>query len=293
MFKRTRKLILLIVVVVLTLSLAACAKEEIVAKVDKVEISREEFYDRLIAISGNEVLETLIAETLVDLEVEKLEIEITDEEIEKEIADLKEYYGGEDQLANALSSSGMTQDDLEEQIVMNLRIQKLVEPYIDITDEQVEDYFNANIGTFNQAEQVGARHILVETKEEADDIYTKLMDGEDFEELAKEHSTDEGSAEEGGDLGLFGRGKMVEPFDEAVFSMKVDEISEPVESEFGFHIIKLEEKVEAVEAKFEDHKDDIRDQLFQQQVTTAYGTWFAEKSEEYNIVNYLSLHEGE
>lgn len=292
MFKKTRKVTLLIVVAALALGLVACAKEEIVAKVDNVEISREEFYDRLIAISGNEVLETLIAETLVDLEVEKLEIEISEEEIEEEMDDLKEYYGGEDQLNNALSSSGMTEDGLKEQIVMNLRIQKLVEPYIDITDEQVEDYFNANIGTFNQAEQVGARHILVESKEEADDIHARLMDGEDFEELAKEHSTD-GSAEQGGDLGIFGRGRMVEPFEEAVFSMEVDEISEPVESEFGFHIIKLEEKIEAIEANFDDHKDNIRDQLFQQQVSTAYTTWFAEKSEEYNIVNYLHLHEGE
>lgn len=292
MSNKMRKVILLIVAVMLTLSLAACGKEEVVAKVDDVKISREEFYDRLTEISGNEVLETLIAETLVDLEVEKLEIEITQEEIDEEIAALEEQYNGEEGLNNALANSGTTMEELEEQIVMNLKIQQLVAPYIEVTDEQVESYFEENIDLLGQPEQVRARHILVETQEEADEIHERIMDGEDFEELAKEHSTD-GSAEEGGDLGLFGRGQMVEEFEEAAFSMEVDEISEPVESQHGFHIIKVEEKVEAVEANLEDVEDDIRDTLFDQQITAAYGTWFAEKSEEYDIVNYLSLHEGE
>lgn len=292
MSNKMRKVILLIVAVMLTLSLAACGKEEVVAKVDDVKISREEFYDRLTEISGNEVLETLIAETLVDLEVEKLEIEITQEEIDEEIAALEEQYNGEEGLNSALANSGTTMEELEEQIVMNLKIQQLVAPYIEVTDEQVESYYEENIDLLGQPEQVRARHILVETQEEADEIHERLMDGEDFEELAKEHSTD-GSAEEGGDLGLFGRGQMVEEFEEAAFSMEVDEISEPVESQHGFHIIKVEEKVEAVEANLEDVEDDIRDTLFDQQITAAYGTWFAEKSEEYDIVNYLSLHEGE
>lgn len=293
MQNKMKKLVVLLLVMILSLSLAACAKEEIVAKVDNVEISRQEFYDRLIAISGNEVLETLIAETLVELEVEKLEIEISQEEIDEEIAELENYYGGEEQLKNQISNSGLTMDELEDQIVKNLQIKQLVAPYIEITDEQVEDYYEANIDFLGQPEQIRARHILLETKEEADDIHAQLMDGADFEELAKEHSTDEGSAVQGGDLGLFGRGRMVAPFEEAAFSMEVDEISEPVESEFGFHIIKVEEKVEAVEANLEDMEDDIRSTLFDQQITSAYGTWFAEKSEEYDIVNYLHLHEGQ
>lgn len=293
MSNKMRKVTLLLVVVILTLSLAACAKEEIVAKVDNVKISREEFYDRLISISGNEVLETLIAETLVDLEVEKLDIEVPQEEIDEEMAELENYYGGEEQLKNQMSNSGLTMEGLEEQIVRNLQIKQLVDPYIDITDEQVEAYYEANIDALGKPEQVKARHILLETKEEADDIHAQLMDGGDFEELAKEHSTDEGSGAQGGDLGLFGRGQMVAEFDEAVFSMEADEISEPVESEFGFHIIKVEEKVEAVEANLEDMEDDIKTTLFDQQISTAYATWFAEKSEEYDIVNYLHLHEGQ
>lgn len=292
MSNKIRKLSLLIVAVILTLSLAACAKEEVVAKVDDVKISREEFYNRLIDISGNEVLETLIAEVLVDLEAEKHEIEITQEEIDEEFVELEEYYGGEEALKTAIDNSGTTMDDLEEQIVMNLKIEKLVAPYIDITDEQVESYFEANEEVLNKPEQVRARHILVETEEEANDIHAKLLDGEDFEELAKEHSKD-GSAAQGGDLGFFGRGQMVAEFEEVAFDLDIDEISEPVESQHGFHIIRVDEKNEAIAANLDDLEDDIRDTLSQQQMGSAYGTWFAEKSEEYDIVNYLHLHEGE
>lgn len=292
MSKKMKKVALLIVAVMLTLSLAACTTEETVAKVDDVEISQEEFYDRLIELNGNQVLEAMIAETIVDLESEKLDIEITQDEIDEEFAELEEYYGGEDELNNAITSSGMTMDDLEDQIVRNLRIQKLVEPYIDITDEQVEAYYEANIGTLGTPEQVRARHILVESQEEADEIHEELMDGGDFEELAMEHSTD-GSAVEGGDLGFFGRGQMVAEFEEAAFSMEADEISEPVESEFGFHIIKVEEKNEALEPELADVEDDIRDSLMEQQISQAYNEWFAEKSEEYDIVNYLPIHEGQ
>lgn len=292
MLKNKKRVILLLVALILSLSLAACAKEEIVAKVDGVEISRQEFYDRLINISGNEVLETLIAETIVDLEAEEQEIEISQEDIDKEFADLEEYYGGEEAFDTALENAGTTRDDLEQQIIMNLRIRKLVEPYIEISDEEVQEYFDANIDTFGTPEQIRARHILVETQEEADEIYEELMNGGDFEELAKEHSTD-GSAEDGGDLGLFGRGKMVKEFEEAAFALDIDEISEPVESEFGFHIIKLEEKNAEIKAEFEDFEEDIRNNLFDQQISSAYTTWYAEMTEKYNIVNYLHLHEGD
>jgi len=292
MSKKIRIVTLLIVASMLILGLAACSNEEIVAKVDDVEISRDEFNERLINISGNEVLETLISEVLVDLEAEKEGIEISQEEIDEELAELQEYYGGEEALNNAIENSDTTMDELEEQVVMNLKIKQLVAPYIEITDEQVETYYESNADSLGTPEQVGARHILVETEEEADEIYAELQDGGDFEELAKEHSTDEGTAESGGELGLFGRGEMAPEFEEAAFSMDVDEISEPVESQFGFHIIRVEEKNEAEEPELEEVEDDIRDTLFEQQVTEAYGVWYQEKSEEYDIVNYLQEHEG-
>ena len=291
MSKISKSIILLIVAMMLIFSLVACSSEEIVAKVDGVKISQEEFYERLMFVSGNEVLETLIAEILVELESEKLDIEITQEEMDEEIDGLANMYGGEEGLITALENSNSSMDELEKQIVNNLKIQQLVAPYIDVSDEDVENYFESNKELLTVAEQVKARHILLETKEEADEIYAKVLAGEeDFEELAKEHSTDGGSAEAGGDLGTFGRGKMVKEFEDVVFSMEEDGISKPVESEHGFHIIKLEEKIEARDATLEEFEEEIRDLLSEQQMQTAYTAWYTEKSQEYDIVNYLPLH---
>lgn len=291
MSKISKSIILLIVVLMLTFSLAACSTEEVVAKVDGVKISQEKFYDRLLLVSGNEVLETLIAEVLVELESEKLDIEVSDEEIDEEIDNLTNMYGGEEGLKTALANSNSSMDILKDQILNNLRVQKLVEPYIDISDEDVEEYFEANKELLAVSEQVRARHILLETEEEADEIYEKAMAGEDFSKLAREFSTDGGSSLDGGDLGRFGRGRMVAEFDEAVFSMEVDEISKPVKSEFGFHIIKLDEKTEARESTLEEFEEDIRDVLSSQQMQSAYTEWFQDVSLEYDIVNYLPLHD--
>lgn len=95
---------------------------------------------------------------------------------------------------------------------------------------------------YGKAEQVHARHILVSTEEEANQVLTRLRAGEDFAKLAQELSLDQGSAANGGDLDWFGRGKMVAPFEEAVFALEPGQVSEPVETQFGFHIIQLLEK---------------------------------------------------
>lgn len=103
--------------------------------------------------------------------------------------------------------------------------------------EKVKQAVTADIES--EEEQVWARHILVESEEEAQDVIDQLEDGADFAELAEEVSIDTGSAAQGGDLGWFGRDQMVAPFEEAAFSLEIGEISEPVESDFGWHVIQV------------------------------------------------------
>lgn len=91
-------------------------------------------------------------------------------------------------------------------------------------------------------EQVHARHILVDTEEEAQDVLGRLQAGETFTDVAKELSKDPGSGDQGGDLGWFGRGQMVPPFEEAAFALQPGEVSQPVSSTFGYHIIRVEER---------------------------------------------------
>ena len=193
----------------------------------------------------------------MELEVEKLNIEITDAEMDAELAEMQDYYGGEEEFNTFLTYVGYSLDDIKNNIETSIKYEKILEPYIEITEKEMKEYFETNKALFNQTEQVKARHILVETKEQADEVKSKLNNGEDFAELAKEYSKD-GSSEKGGDLGYFGRGEMVAPFEEAAFSMEVNEISEPVESQWGFHIIKVEDYKEAKEAVYEDYVEEDR-----------------------------------
>lgn len=294
--KKTISYIALIVLVVGVITVTGCTADgdsssngsgEVVAKVNDSEISKEELYDLLVEQNGAQILDALIVEKIVDFEVEKENIEITDEEVQADIDSMKEQYGGEEQFNMALAQSGMTEDDLKEDIKMNLRLKKLVDPYLEISEEDIQAYFEENKEKLGQPEQVKASHILVESEETANEVKAKLNDGEDFAELAGEYSIDPGSKDNGGELGYFGRGRMVPEFEEASFNLEVGKISEPVKTSNGYHIIKVEDKKEAKEATFEDSKEEIKDILANQQMGEAYQQWYTNVYEEYDIENYL------
>ena len=111
-----------------------------------------------------------------------------------------------------------------------------------VTPEALQAAYDKFVASFTGQEEVHARHILVATEDEAKAIKTELEGGKDFAELAKEKSTDPSAQQNGGDLGFFGKGMMVKPFEDAAFTMEVGAISDPIKSDFGWHIIKLEEK---------------------------------------------------
>ncbi|MBA7689143.1 Foldase protein PrsA [subsurface metagenome] len=132
---------------------------------------------------------------------------------------------------------------------------------VSISDEELLEYYNENKESFLEPEQVHARHILVETEEEANNLLLQLKEGlTDFAELAKEKSIGP-SAPSGGDLGFFARGQMVKEFEDAAFSLEPGKISEVVQTQFGYHIIKCEEKKEEYSPTFEEAKEQISDTL--------------------------------
>lgn len=284
---RTKIFVVLTLLMILVISLAGCTQDEVVAKVNDSKITKDEFYDKLVEANGKEVLDALISEKIIEKEVEKNKIVVTDEEIEEELNKIREYYGGDEELTAELKTAGYSIDDIKGNITTNLQVTKLLEPSITITEDEKLAYFEANKASLNQAEEVKASHILLETKEEADSIKAKIDAGEDFAELAKEFSKDDSNSQLGGDLGFFGRGAMVPAFDGVAFSLEVGKISDPVETEFGFHIIKVVEKKEAKVATYEDFKDEVTDILFEEKMGPAYSTWYQEKIGEYDITNSL------
>jgi len=133
----------------------------------------------------------------------------------------------------------------------------------DITDAKLKEKYDQFTAMEKEKEEFKASHILVDTKEEAEKILASIKAGKAFEELAKEFSKD-GTKDNGGDLGFFKLGQMVPDFEQAVAKLKINEVSEPVKTEFGWHIIKLVEKRKAVPPSFEEMKQSISDELYQE-----------------------------
>ncbi len=189
--------------------------------------------------------------------------------------------GGRSSIEAALKGYGMTWADFESDTIEKLTVERYFEQDVfkgvSVTDEEVKKAYEANPELYAQPESVRARHILISVpanaspeqlaaaKAKADDIYKKATaPGADFGKLAQEYSDDPGSKPEGGDLGEFERGMMVPEFETAAFALKVGEISQPVKSEFGYHIIKVEGHTEAAKPSFDSAKDAVREALLSQ-----------------------------
>ena len=271
----------------LLITFTSSAKGKAVATIDGEEITKDDLYENLVNQYGAAALSTMISDKIVDMEAKKEEIKITDKEIDKEIKTLIESYGDEETFEQQLAASGTTKSTLEKDIVKYLQTVKLLEPRIEITDEEISTYFKENKNSFAQEEQVEASHILVESKAEAEDIAKKLADGEKFADLAKEYSTDTASAENGGELGFFSKGEMAEEFEKAAFSLDKGKISDPVKSSFGYHIIKVTDKKTAKKANLKDSKTEIVSTLKNEKLQTEYTTWLTEKQKDYDIYNSL------
>jgi peptidyl-prolyl cis-trans isomerase C len=155
-------------------------------------------------------------------------------------------------------------------------LQKEVISKIKVTEKEAKAYYDKNPDLFKSPEQVKARHILIQVpkeaadedkkklKEKADEVLKKVKAGEDFTKLAAEFSDDAGTKSKGGELGFISKGSMVPAFEQAAFSLKPGEVSELVETEFGFHVIKVDEKKEAVAEPFETIKEKVTKQVLRE-----------------------------
>mgnify|MGYP000428232184 CR=1 FL=1 len=266
-FKKFSKLA---VAIALAGTLVACngKKEGVAATVGGVDIPMEDYYksyaarvNQLTSMYGEDVLankadgkkstdELLREQAITDLtttealkqDAEKSKITVTDEEVNKKIEEIQTQLGGEEAFNKFLEENGLPKD----YVVENMKNQMLVGKYtqektkeLEPSEEEVKKYYEDNKDKFYKAK---ASHILVDDLKEANVLRKQILKGEDFAKVAKENSKDTGSAQNGGSLGEFTNGQMVQAFDEQVAKMKAGDISEPIQTQFGYHIIKLDEK---------------------------------------------------
>ena len=190
-----------------------------------------------------------------------------------------------------LAKSGIDEKKFREEYRTNQMVNRMLDKKFSalppVTDQQVRQFYDENKQRFPKPKQVRASHILIGTdakdtdatkaakKKTAQDLKKQIEGGADFAKVAEENSSCP-SKEKGGDLGLFQRGMMVKPFENAAFSMKVGEVSDVVETQFGYHIIKVTEIQEEGIAPFEEVQEDIRSALEQRQQGEAVQAYIEE-----------------
>jgi peptidyl-prolyl cis-trans isomerase C len=207
------------------------------------------------------VLDQLVAYRLLAQESGVRRIAVADSDVDARIAQIRSQFPSEQQFTQTLAQRRLTVEGLRTDVREGMQIDKMLDAEVGgrvaVTADQVNDFYAKNPSEFQQAERVHASHILIsvpaggsaEVKEQARaraaDVLKDVKAGKDFAALAKEHSQDPGSGAKGGDLGFFERGQMVGPFEQAAFSLAPGQSSELVETQFGFHIVKVLEKQEA------------------------------------------------
>ncbi len=312
LIKFNKKVLLILALVVLaTFTLAACEKapKDAVAKVNGENISKTEFdkdfdmyknvykkqfgEDIMSKDAGNgktfeeaikeQVLEKIIMEKIILENAKKEEITVTDDELNNQIKSYKEVLGSDEKYKTFLSENNLTEEYFKEGIKTEMIIDKYRTKYIEglkIDEKEAKKHFEENKDSYIK---VKASHILVETEEQAKSILEKIKNGEDFHALAGKESIDSGSAVNGGDLGYFRKGDMVPQFEEAAFSLEPGKISDIVQSDYGYHIIKVEERLE----NFEDLKDEVMENL----KNTKYQENIKKLREEAKVKTYMEKEE--
>jgi foldase protein PrsA len=243
---------------------------------------------KFIDVVKEQVVEKLISDRLVLEDAKDKGIDVTDEEVEQEVKSIKDYFEDEQKFLDFIATQNLSEEEFTEETRRNLIIMKYREKVVEsvaVSEEDIKKYYDENPKEFKK-DTVKASHILLDSREEAEKVLAKAKAGEDFGSLAAEYSVEPGAETTKGDLGEFGYGYMVQPFEEAAFALDEGEISDIVETQFGYHIIKVYEKTIVDPIPFEEAKDDIEAMLMYYKQEEVYSQAVAKLREQAEIKTY-------
>lgn len=173
-------------------------------------------------------------------------------------------------------------NNIAKEVLASMVINKTLQE-VTVTDEEVKNYYNENKEAFEEPATVSAKHILVSTEEEAKKAKNEILSGEiSFEDAAKKYSSCP-SKEQGGNLGSFSKGMMVPEFEKAAFELEIGTVSEPVQTQFGYHLVLVEDKKEASVKEFESVKNAVTNQLIKERQDKKYGELVSELEAKYGV----------
>lgn len=228
-----------------------------------------------------QVIQKMVADELLFQEATKQGVKADSNEVENRLTSIKNRFQDEKQFQEKLNEAGLTEEKLRNQIhrqiVIGELIKKEIAPNVKVTPQDAKKYYNENPEKFRQPERVRAQHILMKVeKEDSEDkkaearqklikLQKRILAGEDFSNLAREHSQGPSNVR-GGDLGYFTKGQMVKPFEEVAFKLAPNEVSDIVETRFGYHLIKVLDHQPESSSPYEAIEKKLMSFLFNEQL---------------------------
>jgi peptidyl-prolyl cis-trans isomerase C len=243
---------------------------------------REATEDEIVQVATQRIVE----QKLLAQEAQRFGVKPDEQRIAQMMELTERQAGGRDQLDSVLAKGGSNRAQLEQMFremeLGRALIAQQIQPTVEVSDQEIQDFYNEHPQDFQRAEQVHARHILIKAdpaadeqtrtiaRMKADQVHQRVANGEDFATLAKELSEDS-TAAQGGDLGFFEKGRMVPAFADAAFALQPGQISPVVETQFGYHVIKVEERRPAGTVPLEEAKAPIRRVIVNEKTNVAVG----------------------
>lgn len=243
------------------------------------------------------VLDQLIDQRIIVQEARRRGVLATEAQVAGEVERLQQQFGGEQEFQSALAQRKLTMADARRLLQLSLTVRALMPlvTQVQVSGEEARKYFEERRAQFDQPEQVQVSHILIRVASPQDEerakqtivlIQGRLARGEKFEDLARQYSQDPGSKENGGDLGLVARGSTVPEFEKVAFSLPPGQISAPVKTQFGYHLIRVQQRRPARQATFAEAEGQIREQLLGERREAAFQKWLQAEHKKVTIKRF-------